>query len=165
MRYVRVGQRHAVVVLLIMYQEDGEGQMKFYILMDHGIPNEVTSSRESYDKWLQHHDACELVECNTDQIFNERYQNIAEIQEKRIAELEKENHDFRFELGDLKRQASESENEKFAHGEKEYYRGIDEAITRLSYEAHTQNNNETYLKGYKEGTAAVFEIWDRVRAK
>ena len=25
--------------------------------------------------------------------------------------------------------------------------------------------HEAYLKGYKEGTAAVFEIWDRVRAK
>lgn len=79
------------------------------------------------------------------------YQEQVQEKNKRIKQLEKENCDFCFEIATLKRQVSELENERFAHGEKEYHRGINEAINRLSYEACQKNDSEAYLKGFKEG--------------
>jgi len=138
--------------------------MRFYILTDHGVPNEVTSSRDKRDKWLEAHDAREVVECDTDQIFNKYSQSHVDFLKKES----KKNFD------EFKRY--QEQNEKLDY-EKRYWKQLYELckhekdkLDRIVVELEGKIDKEelqsdAYLKGYKDGTAAVFEIWDRVRAK
>lgn len=151
--------------------------MRFYILMDHGIPNEVTSSKEKYEKWLKHHDACEAVECNTDQIFNEysqsyvdflkkeskknfdefkRYQNIAEKQEERakmadatIYELNCENTAKANKIESFKNIIKNLETQL----NKKYWEGVARGQQQAVEEQRDNNFDKQaeYLKGFKEG--------------
>jgi len=119
--------------------------MRFYILMDHGTPNEVTSSRESYEKWIKHHEACSAIECNTETTYNamEYYNEKIKQLEKTIYELNCANLN-KTEIITDKERALDKCYMRIEQLKTEKTEAVEKAIKELC-------NNGSYLEGFKEG--------------
>lgn len=106
---------------------------------------------------------CELVQ--TLMNANEKLEKEVKFLRNRKSELDRELKRY-IECNDnLHRKIEQHDkklNEKYWEG---YGNGQKDGFVQTVESAIFDAQNEAYLKGYKEGTAAVFEIWDRVRAK